>query len=120
MNSRYQNDDDLQDLRDSRGQDREISLGTTTILGIFFALALLCAVFFGFGYSLGKRSAPPVVSAAELPSASPESNTSKPAPGSPATHAASTPANDAGRPATTPDAPTTISPETVQPALTRV
>ena len=126
MNSRYQNDDDLQDLRDSRGQDREISLGTTTILGIFFALALLCAVFFGFGYSLGKRSAPPVVSAAELPAASSESNTSKPAPGSPATHAAATPpatpADDAGQTATTPDAPTTTSPETNQPtpALTRV
>jgi hypothetical protein len=30
----------------------------TTILGIFFALALLCAVFFGFGYSLGRRSLP--------------------------------------------------------------
>jgi DedD protein len=126
VNSRYQNDDDLQDLRDSRGQDREISLGTTTILGIFFALALLCAVFFGFGYSMGKRSSPPVVSAAELPSASPESNTSKPAPGSPATHAASMPpaipADDATRTTIATDAPTTTSPEATQPAptLTRV
>jgi DedD protein len=125
VNSRYQNDDDLQDLRDSRGQDREISLGTTTILGIFFALALLCAVFFGFGYSLGKRSTPPVVSAAELPATSTESNTSKPAPGSPTTHAASTLpgtlADDTAQTTTVPDPPTT-SPETIQPApaLTRV
>lgn len=126
MNSRYQNDDDLQDLRDSRGQDREISLGTTTILGIFFALALLCAVFFGFGYSLGKRSAPAVVSAAELPATtSTGSSASKPAPGSPATRAASTPpatpADDAAQTTTVTDAPTT-SPETIQPApvLTRV
>ena len=37
--------------------DREISLGTPTILGIFFALALICAAFFGFGYSLGRKSA---------------------------------------------------------------
>jgi DedD protein len=37
-------------------QDREISLGTPTILGIFFALALVCAMFFGFGYSLGRKS----------------------------------------------------------------
>ena len=44
--------------RDQR-QDREISLGTGTILGIFFALALLCAVFFGFGYSMGRKSAQP-------------------------------------------------------------
>jgi DedD protein len=37
--------------------DREISLGTATILGIFFALALVCAAFFGFGYTLGRKSA---------------------------------------------------------------
>lgn len=121
MNSRYQNDDDLQDLRDSRGQDREISLGTTTILGIFFALALLCAVFFGFGYSLGKRSTPPVVSAAELPAVSSVSSASKPAPGSPATHAASTlpatPADDAAPTTIVTDAPTTTQPA---PTLTRV
>jgi DedD protein len=126
LNSRYQNDDDLQDLRDSRGQDREISLGTTTILGIFFALALLCAVFFGFGYSLGKRSTPPIVSAAELPAVSTGFGTSKPAPGSPTTHAASTlpatPADDAAQSTTVADAPTTTPAETTQsaPALTRV
>jgi DedD protein len=85
LNTRYDVDDDLQDLHDSRGQDREISLGTTTILGIFFALALLCAAFFGFGYSLGRRSAPPAASAAETTTTSSESNNiSKPAPGSPA------------------------------------
>jgi DedD protein len=37
--------------------DREISLGTPTILGIFFALALVCACFFGFGYTMGRKSA---------------------------------------------------------------
>lgn len=37
--------------------DREISLGTPTILGIFFALALVCAGFFGLGYGMGRRSA---------------------------------------------------------------
>jgi DedD protein len=121
VNSRYQNDDDLQDLRDSRGQDREISLGTTTILGIFFALALLCAVFFGFGYSLGKRSTPPVVSAAELPAVSSESIASKPAPGSPAIHAASTlpatPADDANTTTVVTDASEATQPA---PTLTRV
>jgi len=39
--------------------DREISLGTPTILGIFFALALVCALFFGFGYAMGHKSSPP-------------------------------------------------------------
>lgn len=44
--------------------DREISLGTPTILGIFFALAVVCAGFFGFGYVLGRRS---VDTAATIP-----------------------------------------------------
>jgi cell division septation protein DedD len=34
--------------------DTEITLGTRSILGIFFALALVCGVFFGFGYSIGR------------------------------------------------------------------
>jgi DedD protein len=37
--------------------EREISLGTPTILGIFFALALVCAGIFGLGYSMGRKSA---------------------------------------------------------------
>ncbi len=36
--------------------EREISLGTSTILGIFLGLALLCAICFGLGYSMGHRS----------------------------------------------------------------
>ena len=48
-------DDDLPGGRyterraDPNRADREISLGTPTILGIFFVLALVCALFFGFG-----------------------------------------------------------------------
>ena len=79
MNTRYDTDHDLRDLHDE--QDREISLGTTTILGIFFALALLCAVFFGFGYSLGRRSSLPVAPPAEVTAGS-QNSASKPAPGS--------------------------------------
>ena len=64
-------DDRLEDMSGPR--DREISLGTTMILGIFFALAVLCAVFFGFGYSLGRKSVAPVAASApaqpETPSA---------------------------------------------------
>jgi DedD protein len=82
VNSRYHTDTDLNDYHDSNdaGGSREISLGTATILGIFLALALLCAAFFGFGYSLGRRSvppAPPVTEAAPFTSSS-----AKPAPGS--------------------------------------
>ena len=46
--------DDRDDDR-APARDREITLGTMTILGIFFALAVLCAAFFGFGYSTGRR-----------------------------------------------------------------
>jgi DedD protein len=78
VNTRYESD-----LYEPGEQEREISLSTTTILGIFFALALLCAVFFGFGYSMGRRSAQPVASPAEVTTRS-ENTGSKPAPGSPA------------------------------------
>jgi cell division septation protein DedD len=59
LNSLLDDNTDLPDERERDGtrQDREISLGTTMLLGIFFALCLLCAVFFFFGYSLGRSSA---------------------------------------------------------------
>jgi DedD protein len=81
VNTRYETDHDLRDLQNSEEPDREISLGATTILGIFFALALLCAVFFGFGYSQGRRSVPPAAAPTESTMA-PENNAAKPAPGS--------------------------------------
>jgi DedD protein len=60
------------DLHDADPQEREISLGTATILGIFLALALVCAAFFGFGYSLGRHSSQPIaVSAPETRTDSP-------------------------------------------------
>jgi DedD protein len=36
------------------GTDTEIALGTRSLLGIFFGLVLICAVFFGLGYSVGR------------------------------------------------------------------
>jgi DedD protein len=98
VNRHYDSDDDLQD---STPRDREISLGTTTILGIFFALALLCAVFFGFGYSMGRRSAQTVVGTSETGTTSDNSN-AKPAPGS--TDSRAVPTSHAGN--QTPDANT--------------
>jgi DedD protein len=83
VQTRYETDHDLRDLHDATGQDREISLGTTTILGIFFALALLCAVFFGFGYSMGRRSAQAAINPTELTTRA-DANVIKPAPGNPA------------------------------------
>jgi cell division septation protein DedD len=62
-------------------QEREISLGTATILGIFFVLAMVCAAFFGFGYTLGRKSVQTAALPATVaPSAAPI--TLKPAAGS--------------------------------------
>ena len=36
------------------GTDTEIALGTRSLLAIFFGLVLICAVFFGLGYSVGR------------------------------------------------------------------
>jgi DedD protein len=108
VNGRYDSDNDLQDLHEMEGHDREISLGTSTILGIFFVLALLCAVFFGFGYSMGRRSAQSIatVSGPEATTYDAASTSSKPAPGSPAgravpTSSASKGSTDAGEDTTT-------------------
>ena len=38
-------------------QDTEIILGTGRMLVLFFALVLVCAVFFAVGFSLGRKSA---------------------------------------------------------------
>ena len=53
------------ELQRLQGQerDREITLSMGTILGIFFALALVLAVVFGMGYTLGRRSSQPQTSA---------------------------------------------------------
>jgi DedD protein len=36
--------------------DTEITLGTGKMLAMFFGLVILCAVFFGMGFSMGKNS----------------------------------------------------------------
>ena len=38
-------------------QDTEITLGTGRLLGLFFGLVVVCAIFFGLGFSLGRNSA---------------------------------------------------------------
>lgn len=65
---------------------RELTLGTGTILGIFFGLALLCALFFGFGYSMGSRAhqSPVVATDSNSPEGANFSAFSKPNPGAPA------------------------------------
>jgi cell division septation protein DedD len=39
-------------------QDTEVTLSTGKLLGIFFAAAIICGIFFSFGYAVGKNSTP--------------------------------------------------------------
>jgi DedD protein len=79
---------DNEDSDDANGRrDREITLGTSTVLGIFFGLAILCAAFFGFGYSLGSKHSAPSVTANGDPLTHSFSIV-KPSPGSPVGSAA--------------------------------
>jgi hypothetical protein len=77
LNSLIDDDDDDPPSRGYAGEhgpehaEREISLGTPTILGIFFALALVCACIFGLGYSMGRKSAQNSSSLAPAPPSRP-------------------------------------------------
>jgi cell division septation protein DedD len=48
-------------------QDTEITLGTAKLLGLFFGLVIVCAVFFALGYTLGRKSDATLVSAGTAP-----------------------------------------------------
>jgi DedD protein len=61
------------DPRMQDSEDTEITLGTGKMLALFFALVILCATFFGMGYSIGRNS---TKSNAEL---LPSPSTSRPA-----------------------------------------
>ena len=104
MKSMLDDDDDR-----SERTDRELTLSTGMILGIFLGLALLCGLFFGFGYKMGSHKTPLPVSASSEDSASPSAATFggfKPSAGSPAggstdssaapTTTAATDTNDSG------------------------
>jgi DedD protein len=58
--------------------ESEITLNAGTLLGIFFGLVLVCGVFFGFGYSMGRRG---TTAPANTTDAAPPTNTQEtPAP----------------------------------------
>jgi cell division septation protein DedD len=42
------------DEEEMEAKASEITLSTASLLGIFFGLVLVCGVFFGFGYSMGR------------------------------------------------------------------
>jgi DedD protein len=75
--------------------DREITLGTTMILAIFFALAVFAAVFFGFGYSMGsKRAAAVPISGDPAMAVQSGASTAKPGAGNASNGSAPTAASD--------------------------
>jgi hypothetical protein len=55
------------DEEEKEGTDTEITLGMKSLLGVFFGAVLVCGIFFGFGYSLGRGSAHPAAAAAASP-----------------------------------------------------
>jgi cell division septation protein DedD len=66
--------DDREIERAETGREREVTLGSATLLLIFFGLVLLCGLCFGLGYTAGHRGTqdvvaalPPVTSSANQP-----------------------------------------------------
>jgi DedD protein len=60
-------------------QDTEITLGTAKLLGLFFGLVIICAVFFALGYTLGRKSDAGVIALSPAIPAQTASNGVKPA-----------------------------------------
>ena len=69
----------------SSSEDTEITLGTGKLLGLFFFLVGICALFFALGYSLGRKSAPAAVNASAPSAAQPAPAASKATTSAPAT-----------------------------------
>lgn len=61
---------------DDQVRDTEITLSTGKLLGIFFALAIICGVFFTMGYLLGKSTS--AGGRTEIVATVPSSNAGKP------------------------------------------
>ena len=76
--------DQLDEMDHDQIRPNEVTLSTSTLLGIFFALVLVCAVFFGFGYSLGRHSIQSTSTNIATAAEDPNFNGFKPSPGSPA------------------------------------
>jgi DedD protein len=56
-----------EDDQEERRTDADLTLGIGSLLSIFFGVVLICGIFFGFGYSMGRRNAHPTVPATTPP-----------------------------------------------------
>ncbi|MDQ1452732.1 MAG: DedD protein [Acidobacteriaceae bacterium] len=112
-----------EDDREEPKSDADLTLGIGSLLSIFFGVVLICGIFFGFGYSMGRRNArttvaptaavPPQTLAATSPLPENELSGAPLKPAEPDSGAAFPPADT--NPATTPT-PNTNSDETKAPA----
>jgi cell division septation protein DedD len=100
-------DFDEEDLEPQRPRrDTELTLGSGTLLAIFFGLVLLCGLCFGLGYAVGHRGAENTAAATPGPATyqpGPSGSTSKPSAG--AQPAAATAQAESIQPAGTAKAP---------------
>jgi DedD protein len=55
------------DTEEREHAETEITLGTATLLSIFFGLVVVCGVFFGFGYYVGRPTAHDLAPATTAP-----------------------------------------------------
>ncbi len=86
MPFRYDTEEELKSRRSTSASragadnDTEIALGTRSLLAIFFGLVLICAVFFGLGYSVGRAGGSRAIAQASPQAAStaPDGHLSKP------------------------------------------
>jgi cell division septation protein DedD len=107
-------------------EDTEITLGTGKLLGLFFFLVGICALFFALGYSLGRKSEPSIANAstAAVPQPAPAASkaSSSPAAGPPMTFYRSVEQKDANAeltPATEAKPETTSQPANASPTPTQ-
>jgi len=69
MRGYFEDEEPELEEREERTRDTEVTLGAGALLGIFFALVLLCGLFFGLGYAFGHHSSSPAAANAKQPSA---------------------------------------------------
>jgi DedD protein len=102
----------------SEGPDTEITLGTGRLLGLFFGLVIVCALFFGLGFSMGRNSVKSTLTMEEAPMVTTAANGGQkinpgtPARVSPSSESSSTPADTVpqnGAPAPVVSSPTAAS-----------
>lgn len=115
----------------SEAPDTEITLGTGRLLGIFFGLVVICALFFGLGFSMGRNSVKSTLTMEETPASSlpaqanagqkvnpgmPE-KAAPPPQTSPATDTSATAQNEAPPPVVTSPAASSPAPELARPVI---